>query len=121
MTFLTFTAATTLSGFLFPLNGLTPAVATGIVATMVFIPTAAALYMFRLQGAWRWIYTRRRRRVALPQRVRADVQAFQKIPTLNAFAPTGSEPPFAVTQGIVLLAFIAFGLFGVRRFRPTLI
>jgi len=118
-TFLAFTAATTLSEFLFPFNGVTPAVATGIVATLVFVPTAAALYLFRLQGAWRWIYTGG---AVLSLHLNVFVlivQAFQKVPTLNVFAPTGSEPPFAVTQGIVLLAFVAFGLLGVRRFRPA--
>ncbi len=38
-------------------------------------------------------------------------QLFQKVPALHALAPTGSEPPFAAAQGVVLLAF--------RRFRGT--
>ncbi len=41
-----------------------------------------------------------------------------KIPFLNALAPTQSEPPFAVTQGVVLLAFIALGVWAAVRFRP---
>ena len=117
--FLAFTAATTLSGFLFPFNGITPAVATGLVAILVFVPTVSALYLFRLRGAWRWIYTGGAVLSLYLNVFVLIVQAFQKIPTLNVFAPTGSEPPFAVTQVIVLLAFIAFGLFGVRRFRPV--
>ena len=117
--FLTFTAATTLSGFLFPFNGITPAVATGIVAILVFVPTVAALYLFQLRGSWRWIYTGGAVLSLYLNVFVLIVQAFQKIPTLNVFAPTGAEPPFAITQGIVLLAFIALGLLGVRRFRPT--
>ena len=119
VTFLTFTAATTLSGFLFPFNGITPAVATGLVAILVFVPTVSALYLFRLRGAWRWIYTGGAVLSLYLNVFVLIVQAFQKIPTLNVFAPTGSEPPFALTQAIVLLAFIVFGLFGVRRFRPA--
>ena len=46
-------------------------------------------------------------------------QSFQKIPSLNAYAPTGSEPPFAITQGIALLAFIIAGALAVRNFRPA--
>lgn len=38
----------------------------------------------------------------------AVVQAFQKVPTLHALAPSGSEPPFAATQSVVLA--ILFGL-----------
>jgi hypothetical protein len=41
-----------------------------------------------------------------------------KVPFLHDLAPTGSEPPFAVTQGIVLLIFIALGVWAAMRFRP---
>ena len=47
------------------------------------------------------------------------VQSFQKIGFLNRFAPTGSEPPFAVVQGIVLLGFILLGFLVLKRFRPA--
>lgn len=33
------------------------------------------------------------------------VQAFLKIPALHALAPNGNEPPFAITQGVVLVLF----------------
>jgi hypothetical protein len=49
----------------------------------------------------------------------AVVQAFGKIGFLHALAPTGSEPPFAVAQGVVLLGFIALGILLIRRFRPA--
>ena len=48
------------------------------------------------------------------------VQSFQKIPALNAYAPTGSEPPFAITQGIALLAFVVAGALSVRTFKPAI-
>jgi hypothetical protein len=38
---------------------------------------------------------------------------------LNKLAPTGSEPPFAVAQGIVLILFIIMGVAAVRRYRPV--
>ncbi|MDB5486602.1 MAG: hypothetical protein JWQ58_317, partial [Reyranella sp.] len=47
------------------------------------------------------------------------VQSFQKIGFLNKFAPTGSEPPFAVVQGVVLLGFILLGFLILKRFRPA--
>ena len=55
------TVLTTVSGFLFFLSptqvkALTPAAATGIVATIVFAIGLFALYARHLYGAWRWIY-----------------------------------------------------------------
>ena len=45
-------------------------------------------------------------------------QAFQKVPSLNALAPTGSEPPFAITQAVVLAVFALLILIAAVRFRP---
>jgi hypothetical protein len=36
-------------------------------------------------------------------------QAFQKIPALHALAPKGSESPFAIAQGLVLLFLVVTG------------
>jgi hypothetical protein len=47
------------------------------------------------------------------------VQAFQKIAFLNAFAPTGTEPPFGAAQGATLLLFVILGFLAVRRYRPA--
>ena len=45
------------------------------------------------------------------------VQAFLKVPALNAMAPTQSEPPFLVAQLVVLALFIVLGIVAVRGFR----
>lgn len=47
------------------------------------------------------------------------VQAFLKVPPLHALAPTGSEPPFAIAQAIVLAAFIGLAIVAALRFRPA--
>jgi hypothetical protein len=47
------------------------------------------------------------------------VQSFQKFAYLNKFAPTGSEPTFAVTQLLVLILFVIAGVAVVRRYRPA--
>jgi hypothetical protein len=39
---------------------------------------------------------------------------------LHALAPTGSEPPFLVSQIVVLAAFIALGVVAARRFHPSI-
>jgi hypothetical protein len=48
----------------------------------------------------------------------AVVQAFLKVPFLNELAPTQKEPPFAIAQGVVLLAFVVLAILAVRWFRP---
>jgi Asp/Glu/hydantoin racemase len=47
------------------------------------------------------------------------VQSFQKVPSLNALAPTGAEPIVGIVQAVVFVAFLVVGFFSVRRFRPT--
>lgn len=45
------------------------------------------------------------------------VQAFQKVPVLEALAPAQSEPPFVISQLAALALFVAVGWIGVRKFR----
>jgi hypothetical protein len=47
------------------------------------------------------------------------VQAFQKVPALNALAPQGKEPPFLIAQVIVLALAVVSGFLAVRRFRAA--
>jgi hypothetical protein len=119
LTFLLFTAATSLTGFGFPFHGITPAITLGIVSVMVLIPTFAARYAFGLRGAWRWIYILG---AVLAQWLNSFVlvvQSFLKIPALHALAPKGSEPPFALAQGLVLMFYLVIGVLAVRRFKPA--
>ena len=116
--FLITTVLTTLTGFLFPITAFTPALGVGIVSTVVLVFTLAAIYVFRLRGPWRWIYVGGAVLSLYLNVFVLVVQSFQKVPALNAFAPTGAEPPFAIVQGIVLVAFILLGLISLRRFHP---
>ena len=117
--FLVTTVATTLTGFLFPFHGFTPAIGTGIVSTLVLAATIPARYTFHLAGPWRSMYV-----VGAVVSLYLNcfvlvVQAFLKVPALRALAPEGKEPPFAITQGIVLVLFVVAGYLAVRRFRPA--
>jgi hypothetical protein len=47
------------------------------------------------------------------------VQTFQKVPALRELAPTQSEPPFAISQLIVLVMFVVLGYRAVVSFRET--
>jgi hypothetical protein len=54
--FLFTTALTSVTGFLFPIHGFTPALGVGIVACVILVVALFALYKEHLVGAWRWIY-----------------------------------------------------------------
>ena len=45
------------------------------------------------------------------------VQLFLKVSALHALAPTQTEPPFGIAQGILLIGFLVFGTLAVKRFR----
>jgi hypothetical protein len=116
--FLFATALTSLTGFLFPIQGFTPALGVGIVACVILAVALFALYKEHLGGAWRWIYVITAV-VSLYLNVFVlVVQSFVKVSALNALAPTQTEPPFAVTQAAVLAVFILVALIAVIKFRP---
>ncbi|UHQ18578.1 hypothetical protein LVB87_10225 [Lysobacter sp. KIS68-7] len=117
--FLWTTVATTLTGFLFPFRGFTPAIGTGIVSALVLVPTLYALYARRWAGAWRWIYVAGAMISLYLNVFVLVVQLFAKVPPLHALAPMQAEPPFAIAQGVVLLVFVALTIVAVRRFRPS--
>ena len=54
--FLTTTALTSVTGFLFPFHKFLPSHAVGIVSLLVLAVTIPALYVFHLAGPWRRIY-----------------------------------------------------------------
>src|SRR5262249_61109209 len=54
--FLLTTALTSLTGFLYPIDGFTPGLGIGIVACAILVVALFALYKEHLVGAWRWIY-----------------------------------------------------------------
>jgi len=46
------------------------------------------------------------------------VQSFEKISVLNAMAPTQTEPPFKLTQLVVLALFFVITIVAAIRFCP---
>jgi hypothetical protein len=115
--FLATTAATSLTGFLFHRPHILPSQIVGVISLIVLAATALALYTFQIRGKWRIVYV-----VGMTLSLYFNVfvlvaQAFLKIASLHALAPNGSEPPFAIAQGVVLVAFVAIGVMATRRFR----
>jgi hypothetical protein len=115
--FLWTTVATTVTGFLFPFNGFTPAIGTGIASTVVLAVSLWALYGAKLQGRARTAYAITAVSGLYLNLFVLVVQSFLKIPALKALAPNGNEPPFAAAQGVVLIACIALGFFCARAAR----
>jgi hypothetical protein len=116
--FLITTIATSVTGFLFPFTKLLPSHIFGIISLIVLAIALAARYSFRLKDSWRWVYVVTALFALYLNVFVLVVQAFLKVPPLNALAPTGSEPPFLVAQAVVLAFFIYVGTRAAMRFRP---
>jgi hypothetical protein len=110
--------ATSVTGFGFPIDKFLPSHAFGIISLVLLLLVILARYTFHLAGAWRWVYV-----IGLVITVYLDafvavVQAFLKIPALHALAPAGSEPPFAIAQGVLLVVFVVLAIMAAKRFHP---
>ena len=115
--FLTTTVLTSVTGFFFPFHGVTPAIIVGIISLVLLAVAILARYARHLAGHWRLIYVVSAM-IALYLNVFVlVVQLFQKVSALKAMAPTQSEPPFAVTQLVVLALFVLLTIFAAIRFR----
>ena len=115
--FLAMTTATSVTGFGFPFVKFLPSHGVGIISLVALGVAYWALYGRRLAGGWRLAYVVT---AVLSQYLNVFVlvvQMFLKIPALKALAPNQTEPPFAIAQGVVLVAFLALGYLAVRRFR----
>jgi hypothetical protein len=116
-----FTAVlTSVTGFLFPIHGFTPALGVGIVSCVILLVALFGYYGKHLIGAWRWIYVVTAIAALYLNVFVLVVQSFVKVAALNALAPTQSEPPFAIAQLAVLAIFIVIGLIAAVKFRPAL-
>lgn len=117
--FLITAVATTVTGFFFPFHRITPAVILGIITVPVLAITIYARYSGRLAGAWRWIYVIGAVMSLYFNLFVFVVQAFEKVPALNAIAPTQTESPFKLTQFVVLIASLLLAIVAVIRFHPN--
>jgi hypothetical protein len=122
-TFLTTTVATSVTGFFFPFEGFQPSYVVGAISLVVLGLAIVARYRRHLAGGWRRTYVISAV-VALYFNVFVlVVQLFEKISSLHALAPKGSEPPFVVAQVVVMALFVVLGIAAVKGFRgqPVLI
>jgi hypothetical protein len=115
--FLLTTVATSVTGFMFHFASFGPPEIVGVISLIDLAAAILALYSYKLAGSWRWIYVATALFALYLNVFVGVVQTFQKVAFFHALAPTQTEPPFAVAQGIVLIAFIALGIAAVKKFR----
>jgi len=116
--FLATTVATSATGFLFHSRAIGPPHIVGAISLVVLLVALVALYGRHLHGPWRPAYVIAAVFALYLNCFVGVVQAFQKLPPLNALAPKGNEPPFLVAQVVLLVVTIALGWMAVRRYHP---
>jgi len=117
--FLILTILTSATGFLFPFTKLLPSHIVAIISLVLLAIAVYALYGKGLAGIWRTVYVVTAMLALWFNVFVLIAQSFQKVALLNVYAPTGAEPPFAITQGIVLVFFIILIVIGIKRFRTA--
>ena len=117
--FLITTILTNATGFLFPFTKLLPSHMVAIISLVLLVIAVYALYGKGLAGKWRFVYVVTSMLALWFNVFVLIAQSFQKVALLNVYAPTGAEPPFAITQGIVLAFFVIVIVAAIRKFRPA--
>jgi hypothetical protein len=115
--FLATTVLTSVTGFGFPIRGMTPGIAFGIISLVVLAAVIYARYPRRLAGGWRRVYIIGATFAFYLNFVVLIVQSFQKLGPLHALAPNQNEPPFLAVQVASMVAFLVLGTLAARRFR----
>jgi hypothetical protein len=114
--FLSTTVATSLTGFMFPFHKVTPGHILGLLSLVALAVAIFARRRFLGWGALRKTYVISSM-LALYFNVFVLVtQLFEKVPALQALAPTQSEPPFQAAQIALLLIFVALTILATVKF-----
>jgi len=114
--FLSTTVLTSVTGFFFPIHGVTPGLVIGVLSLIALAIAIFARYQRHLAGGWRRSYVISSM-VALYFNVFIlIVQLYEKVPAMKALAPTQSEAPFKITQLTALVLFIVFTILATVRF-----
>jgi hypothetical protein len=116
--FLITTVLTSVTGFFFPNEHITPGIILGIISLVFLAIAIPARYQLHMNGPWRWIYVVT---ASIAEYLNVFVlvaQLFEKVPAIHALAPTQKEPPFAIAQLLVMAIFIGATTFAVRKFHP---
>jgi hypothetical protein len=112
--FLIMTILTSVTGFFFPRNGVTPGQIVGAISLVLLVVAVLARYPLRFSGAGRWLYVITAIVAQYFNFVVLIIQSFQKVAPLKELAPTQSEPPFLIAQVLALVLFVVLGIFSLR-------
>jgi hypothetical protein len=115
--FLATSILTDVTGYFFHSKSFGPPHVVGAVSLAALGLAMFALYGRKLVGAWRGTFVICAVIGLYLNVFVAVAQAFGKLAPLHALAPTGTEPPFAVAQGLTLVLFAVLGGLAFRRFR----
>jgi hypothetical protein len=123
--FLLTTVLTSVTGFLFPIHGFTPALGVGVISMVLLVIALFALYGKHLAGAWRWIYVVTAVTALWFNVFVLIVQSFEKVKLLNPLAPQVGPPfpepvntHFVIAQAAGLIIVFGLGLIAAFKFRP---
>src|SRR5690348_6513456 len=103
--FLATTVLTSVTGFPLPPFGLDPPRIVGIISLVLLAAAIAALYLFHLTGAWRWIYVATAMAALYLNSFVGVVQSYQKLAFLQPLASTQS-----IAHVVVLVAIVGLGI-----------
>jgi hypothetical protein len=117
--FLISTILTSVSGFFFHSTAIGPPHVFGVISLVVLAAAVLARYVFALAGWWRLIFIVGAWIALYLNCVVAVIQFFQKFSFLQPLAPTQTEPPFLITQAVMLAIFAIVGIAAGIRFRPA--
>jgi hypothetical protein len=117
--FLLTTILTSVTGFGFPFSfdHLLPSHKVGFLSLILLAIALVVLYGKHMAGGWRRVYVYTAMIAEWLNIFVLIVQAFLKVPALHALAPNGKEPPFAITQLVVLVIFGWLTIRAARRFQ----
>jgi hypothetical protein len=119
--FLVTTALTSITGFFFPFGRLLASHWVGIISLIILPFVFVARYWKHLAGGWRGTYVVGTVLTLYLNFFILLVQLFRRIPALLVAAPKQTEPPFVLTQLLVLALFAWLGVAAFRRFHPKVV
>jgi hypothetical protein len=115
--FLITTVLTSVTGFFFPIERFTPALAVGVISLIVLATAIVARYHRHLAGRWRAVFVLTSVAALYFNVFVLIAQLFLKVPALKAAAPTQSEPPFLIAQTVCLALFVGLAIVSTFKFR----